>query len=1124
MHGEDKRPRRLPDGKSRARILLKKNAGWLPGFPLPSDSGPLRWQAWPWEHPGTGRVVSLEGGALRRMEMTLTKLRYHFPQALPQIVEDVDDWLARMDYLLRVLKEAIHQRRPIDVQTLLAAPFLSARWAERFGELRAAQPHLAGLLDAVAFLEFTGRSRLDSSVLKWIADHTTPFSRFGGERAAGDELPLTLCTLREDIHADLVPLLLDCVTDASVSSAPTCDAYAYAQRLSDQLNRAANAKRFKIPEETHSSTIGEAWRGFLRRLLTLDPKARRQATALLGLLLPADFAAAARVLAEHVEGEESRLLRRLRQVQYERPKLFRTRAERKQLKRQAEVVVADHANVRLLEHTGFAISHIPAILDESLLLRHWLRLAKSLPMEERLLRVGLFARWGQARLQRHDPRQANRRFQQLAPELCRLFGRRGVHPVVLHRLREFTVSRERYASDPVGGLLETRYGGRETYRRWTRLVEATVYDRDLPLGAELLDSLGEFALATSNTDRAARLVAVLAESEDEYFDESEIRVALALAKDDSEAAAILRRFSSDYEMIEPAGLLGRHVADRQLRRVITQWVLNGQKKSLLRLACCTQMVVALDLSVPKAPEAQSPPVWLARYPSELHGLLKQLHRIAPDARAIADGLLRKEFPDPDDLQRELEALGHQLNSPAVRQDVALRRRLQRRSENLQRRIDRPRTVTPRRLERLVKKIGDRLDYERVERYVRECYAATAEKMKVICGGDRVPEELFAPPKDQLISGILQLAGVMKDLGLQLLLKSQHDPRCDFRSEPPNAMFLQAIREKGIRLEPWLSDSFQRTAKTADGEPYRLFFAREILDVLLMGFHFETCLSPGAANFFSTIANALDINKQVVYGKTESGRVVGRCLFALADNGTILTYHRYAHHEADGFQKEVNQFAEQLAKAMGTALASTGRVATLVAKSWYDDGAMPSESVYDFQNPEGLVRTVLRTEDVSEIPKKLVEFFGCDEALKSVLGSLLQLEEFQQRNEIVGPLLERFGFDVSIPFPVRLRLAVLARLAGSGEVAGQIVRSLRIGSLPRRLKRFACRFCETFHGIGSYREVLDLLIECNPSIALRTLRITRPQDVKSDAEETSPVRRKLLMRCHRLLGRGRPVSG
>jgi len=1124
MHPEEKRPNRLQDGKSRARILLKKNAGWLPGFPLGVESDKVRWQAWPWEEPGSSQIFSLDREVLRRMEMTLTKLRHHFPRALPQIVEDVDDWLARVDVLLDALKGTIHEQRSIDVETLLGASLLSPRWVQRFRRLRTIWPDLAPVLDAVACLEFTSRGRCDSSVLDWIDERGTELCRLAKRSQVSLHHQLTFCALRADVHPAALPLLMEYLADGAFCSVPKGNIYTYAEALSEELRKAINAKPFRTPDKPSRSTMGEVWESLLRRLLGSKPKARRDGTKLLASLLPTDLAAGAQSLKAHVENEESRLLKQLRQIQFERLPKHRKRAEKKRLKQDANVVVSDRDAQRVLEHTEFALEHIPTLLDDPSLIQRWIAIVDHLSPEERSLRLGLFSRWEQARLRRRNPDQANRQFDRLVSELCQLFARRGVHQQLLRLWREYVSSSDPYSSEPVIDLLDGDFASGDTCRRWARLVEATVYDRNLTIGSDLLCSFGEFAQATSDIDLASQMVATLARAEDEYFHENRIRATLAIANEKSDLGVVLKRLNNNHEMVEPVALLGRHIQDERLLRIVEGWILGDAKKPLLRLASCTHVVVALGFSPPKVLEIRSAPDWLTSYPSELHESLDGLRRVTPDANSIAAQLLSKEFPDPADLQQQLNTIRQKLDSPESHQDQRSRDRLQKRFENLQIRLNQPPTATPQRIENLAKKIADRVDHEIVERYVHDCFDIAADKMQASYGAREFSDELFVPPKDQLLAGILQLKGVMRELGLRLLLNSQQNPVCDFRSEPANSSFLQRLDDKNIRLEPWLSDSFERRATTAAGESYRLSFTRETLDILLMGFHFDTCLSPNDINFFATIANAVDINKQVLYGKTESGRVVGRCLFALTDSGTLVTYHRYAHDSEDNFGKEVDQFAEQLAGAMGTVLDSRGQVSTLVARTWYDDGAVRIESIYGLQDPKGSVRTILRTEDVSTIEARLLTLFGSEDALKSVLGSLLYLDEFQQRKEIIEPLLDLFAFDVTVPFAERFRLAILARLAGKEETARGIIRSLRVNSLPRRLKRLDCLHCLAFHGIGSYKEVFELLICCNPSIALRTLRSTRPWDTKSDAEETIPTRKKMLARCHQALGRDRPADG
>jgi len=1057
------------------------------------------------------------------MEMTLSKLRHRFPHALPHVVEDVDDWLARMDWLLDVLKGAVHQQRVIDVETLLASSLPSTRWVQRFRQLRATRSDLAPLLDAVAFLQFTSRRRGSLAALDWIDEHAAALSQLVDEGAASRDLQLTLCTLRDDIHADALPLFLDSMTDVSFHSVPVGNVYAYAEELSGELKKAANGEPFEIPEKPSVLTIGEAFRNLLRLLLGSKPKARRNATELLKLFFPLDFASKPRALRTHAESEESRLLEQLEQVQNEGlpfeglPKR-RKREQKRKLKEAANFVVSDHDTRRLLEDVHFALLHIPAIIEDQPQVRQWTQLAAHLPCAERSLRLGLFAGWEKGRLRSDEPKQANRQFREVVSGFCRLFARRGVHQSLLHLWRQYVASNDRHFLEDPTDVFYGKCVAREAYRQWARLLEATIYDRNVSIGPELFSSFGDFVQATSDIDRAGQLVAALAESEDDCYCEDEIRATLSIANEESDLVAILKELDDNCEIVEPVRLLGRYLREDRLRRIVEQWVVAGDNKSLLRLASCTQLVVDLGCSVPEIAETESSSDWLTRYPGELQEPLAALLRVTCDADVIAAQLLRKEFPDPDDLRRELDAVRQKLESLDRRQTQSSRERLRRRLESLQARINQPPAVTQQRLENLIKKVETRVDHEIVNRYVKECHAKATEKLQAAYGVRQSPEELLAPPYDKLLVAVLQLRGRMKELGLRLLLESQHDPKCDFRTEPENALFLRKIQDKGVRLEPWLSESLERTAKTANGEPYRLSFSREILDILLMGFHFDTCLSPGSFSFFSTIANAIDINKQVVYGKTESGRVVGRCLFALADNGGLLTYYRYAHDAADGFDEEVGHFAHQLAGAMNTFLDSRGPVSTLVAKRWYDDGAVSSDSIYDMQNPDGTVRTILRTEDASKITMKLIKFFGSEQALRDVLGSLLSLAEFRTRKEIVDPFIGQFGFDATVPIYERFRLAILARFSGRAETARQIVGALRINSLPRRLKRFECCDCAAFHGVGSYREVFGLLMECNPSIALRAIRLTRPKDVKSDAEETNAVRKRMLMRCHQLLGR------
>ncbi|MBN1909070.1 MAG: hypothetical protein JW818_04965 [Pirellulales bacterium] len=1116
MQPEDIRTKKLQYGKARARTLLRKNAWWLPGFPMHSGKGGVQWQAWPWESPGMLRQVTINREAVRRLEMVLSKLRFHFPRALPKIVDDVDDWLGRMDRLLAILKDAVHDHRPVDVGCLLSDPYVNRRWAERWDRLRKDHPGLQSFVDATVFLEFTSRRGRNLSLPDWIDQHADQLARLPDTLGNLTRLPLVFCTLHEDMDAPLLSFLLTHLVEPAFCATPLGGAHLdYVQKLRAALKDAEASKEFSIPTAPAAATLGDTWGPFLGCLLEQKQKTRRDLTTLVRLLLPGDLAQIASTMRKQVETESTKYLRLLRESAHDR-RIPRHRQRHYKKDAKTLVVKWNHEADHTLQCLQFAMKHTLTVSDRPVHLKRWRRFLSCFKEDERFVGLALFRIWeteqNKAYHSTHDA--VLRQLQWLLSSLAELFDRRGIHEWLLRHWRSL-LRKDNVCNDVVADLL-----GDDSipWRRWVKMLEAVLYDCGAKPGPKLLGSLEEFLLVSSDIQRMSRLAAGLAKQEDSYYWRDNIRAALIVLDNDADFNQILSKLDDDYELRELVWLLKDRLHDDRLWRIVRQWVMTARKKPLMRLSLSARMADAVGASVASVPPVATRPDWISRYPSDLRPSLTALLGVSPDAESIAARLLSKEFPDEDSLRRELTSLDQRLASPERLAEVSQEAHLQKRAENLRRRLSEPARVSPQRLKTLSKKIDDRADHEAVERYVHACQDATARALRTRWEGYSLPETLFEPPHDQLLSGILALKGPMKELGLRVLTKLGKDACYDFRNEPANAAFLEKIERKGIRLGPWLDDHLERTAITAKGETYRLAFTRDLVDVLLMGFHFDTCLSPHNVNFFSAVANAVDVNKQVVYGKTSSGRIVGRCLFALADTSAILTYARYAHNPRDQFDKEVAAFAQQLADKMNTIIASQGKVSTLVARDLYDDGVVACGAAYDLHDADGAVRTALRTASPQQLVESLRMCLGSERLLREILGDLLLVEEFQRRPAIVGPLVTQFASDPTIEFPTRLRLAVLAYRAGDKAAAERIVRSLRINTFPERLKRFNNPYIVSFPSIGSHEEVFDLLIACNPSIALRAFRSTRPRGVKSDAEEKDENRRNVLAKCQNALGR------
>jgi hypothetical protein len=101
---------------------------------------------------------------------------------------------------------------------------------------------------------------------------------------------------------------------------------------------------------------------------------------------------------------------------------------------------------------------------------------------------------------------------------------------------------------------------------------------------------------------------------------------------------------------------------------------------------------------------------------------------------------------------------------------------------------------------------------------------------------------------------------------------------------------------------------------------------------------------GGVNAFSTIANACELNKRVVYARDGLGRIVGRKLIGVTGEGTLIGFRTYTGlHDEDAnaaVRAIMRHFCVRFAAACHLPLADQGTVPSLFASHWYDDGAVP----------------------------------------------------------------------------------------------------------------------------------------------------------------------------------------
>jgi hypothetical protein len=267
----------------------------------------------------------------------------------------------------------------------------------------------------------------------------------------------------------------------------------------------------------------------------------------------------------------------------------------------------------------------------------------------------------------------------------------------------------------------------------------------------------------------------------------------------------------------------------------------------------------------------------------------------------------------------------------------------------------------------------------------------------------------------------------------------------------------------------------------DCQPVELSLCSDPLEVFAMGAHFSTCLSPGGSNFFSVITNAADVNKRVLYAR-RGGKVVGRCLLALTDGGQLLTFHPYAHDNRLGFDALVARFAVDLAARMRTEVTTTGRVTTLLARDWYDDGVRDLVGRYgSLAQPafaEALQRVAL-SGAVALLVKTLGR--GLDDLTLPVVVATPALERRPELIVVLAPLLLARP---TLPDDTLARAAGLATRAGEAELADRL--------LMGPASRADLKFSAWYWG--------QVLARRQPSFALARLRETRPRGVRGWDDE------------------------
>jgi hypothetical protein len=185
--------------------------------------------------------------------------------------------------------------------------------------------------------------------------------------------------------------------------------------------------------------------------------------------------------------------------------------------------------------------------------------------------------------------------------------------------------------------------------------------------------------------------------------------------------------------------------------------------------------------------------------------------------------------------------------------------------------------------------------------------------------------------------------------LRSYVQGDHRPH---EHHPANEAFLAALARSGVNTDLWLSANPKTyVCKGVSGGKVRLTLERDPLSVLQMGNYFDTCLSFGQFNAFSTVANACELNKRVIYAYDNLDRVVGRKLIGINAEGKMIGFYTYStlgDDEGKELRAIFRRYCADFGRKCGLELSETGTIPRLYAEAWYDDGVVAWSDSEDTQ--------------------------------------------------------------------------------------------------------------------------------------------------------------------------------
>ncbi|HSH01652.1 MAG TPA: hypothetical protein VLL52_03975 [Anaerolineae bacterium] len=1099
--------------QGRARMYLKSHLNWITGYPtslLNPQAPPAHWQPIP--HHGRRHLtpLTLTRKHLHRATGNWQKIIHQFPDALPHIIPNLDHWHDALPHLLDLLKPAVHDGHPLPPHLLNHYPQTLARDARHHLKQN---PTLKPLIHALSWQLYLYPQEF-AQALTWLntyAPHCVRYlAHLPDKQTSLNHLLILWDLSRRDNqrrHQRTHSLIIH-LTNPLAYTLPTYQIPEYLQqwdqKLLDAQKQTLNDNQ---PPPKPKPTLGPNLQQILLWLWPQSRGPRRHALNLLNTFFPDDLLTNWQTWWQTIT-----------------PYLQHGR--------------------RLL-----AISPTSAVTTPAKALRQTLNATPPPPRPQAPHLLDLLKSYSQ-----YIPAKSHHTITGILNQLPLIHHQTFTRPAFMHTLYRHTSEHKQQlplflhhfhqylrTNLPTDQLLlpwDSNLGNwdRRTPEHYWHLIEDILDETPTPaqyetifatihhhLHQDLPDQWGspcwartvEFALALPQLplDQRYHYIGQLIDhkAHDRYCRTSFIQLAhqLTLPHPDTFGQIFTRLRDSNYNQDDYQFTLDHIIpllTSANWPALFHYLITSPQHKQLWPFIDQLNLLHRHHLLLPPppypAPHQLQFPDWVLNYPPHFHDNLTLLNAITPSAATIADRILGTNFPLPQNLQRQIDALQAKLDTHP---------HLQKQIDKLQQRLTTPTSISPTRVHNLQHKLHQTIHLLIFDQWQKQITPQLHQLIYQQLNLDpathpTLPPWLFAPRQLTIFAKLPDLSPQFQQLAHRLFHTRLGPPPWDLRHDPANAHFLDQLRHKRVNVDAWLNPPPPQTVVGANGRSLTLAISQDPLDIFHMGTPFDTCLSPGNANFFSVFANAADINKQVLFLRDQQGQIVGRCLLALNDDGHLLTFNPYCHDSEFKFDQTVGQFARDLVLQLGTAAIPDGHISPLIAPDWYDDGSVDLAQQFTFLNEDAPFRHSLKDIPLDQFVPTLIHNFHPLPLNEFSLPLIIAIDELDERPQLIAPLLPYLRQTKNMPHQTWVKTIDLAHQI---DATPFVHWALRHHIIPFLLDNRISWPDET---------IMDLITDMNPSLALRILRHGRPYGVHNDEDEHDNYRRQLLAQTHRQLNR------